>query len=83
MGISRAVFSLLGDAALRAERPKGGGAIMVVPTDLLDVLLRLPAACVEVIDVRERKVRTTHSPEDFVAAEIELRDLVARTRAIP
>ena len=74
---------ILREAAEHALKLDDGQRLFTVPTRLLDVLLRLLGACVELVDVRERKVRTAHSPEDFVAAEIELRDLVARARAIP
>ena len=74
-------INLLRESAKHAIERADGQLLFTVPTRLLDVLLRLPGACVELVDVRERKVRTWHSPEDFVAAELELREVVARARA--
>ena len=81
VGASNEDVTALRLAARHATKTSTGEHVIVVRTRLLDALIRLPAACVELIDVRERKVRTRHSPEDFVVAEAELREAVGRARA--
>ena len=94
MGESRAVLEtavgadeddvgVLRRAARDSGRKASGEHVLVVPTRLLDALLRLPAACVALVDVWERELRTRHPPQDFAAAEAELREVVAQARATP